>query len=142
MRDSQRSRVYKAETVIDPTEEFSSIYDLEKYVKRLMKSSFIKEVAPDLIVWISDGRGRRCAGCHKKTRTISHLKFPRSQRNKKMVLHELAHAIINYIMDKKAHASHGIEFCAMYIRLVSRFIGREQAFKLKESFRANKVQYE
>jgi putative metallohydrolase (TIGR04338 family) len=142
MRDSQRSRVYKAELVLEPTEKFDSLGDLMKYFKQIERSKFIQDMAPNLTIWIVDGRGRRRAGCDRITETISKLSFPRSQRNQRMVLHELAHALINYTLEGKERASHGIEFCSMYVKLVSRFIGRDACFKLKESFRVNKVQYE
>lgn len=131
-RDNQRSKVYKAEQVIHDRFELENIEAVEKYVKIVSNSKYFQKHFGVFSFHIKDGRGTR-----KAFSSGNVLNFPVWSRKKAIVLHEIAHSIVN----KKylSAASHGPEFCKIYLILVNHFLGKECYKELKQSFRLNKV---
>ena len=144
-RDSQRSKLYRAEH-----EAFGEAWSknghftlpqAEAYVKRVWRSKFVQNKFPLTVInhvpRVTDGRGRR-----KAAGSISHIKLPRWARTKPVILHEIAHALS--VADREAHgpmAAHGWQFARRFIVLVQRFLGKEEARKLKTAFRKHRVRY-
>jgi len=152
-RDTQRSKLYKAEAVLDKfASPIREIADVEKYVARQMKRATIRTrygTAVDPDRWslaIKDGRGTRRAlayGSHA-------IGLPLWARKDWVVLRELAHVIHNRLpmaregtrrQELSGGASHGWQFAAIYLDLVRFCMGAEAAEALKASFRKHKVRF-
>jgi putative metallohydrolase (TIGR04338 family) len=146
VRDTQRSKLYKAEDAVflahrpntrPPSPDFRSVDECQKFVNKVMRSKLWKELAPDdfwtyaTVGWpwitVTDGRGRSRAAA-----VVSHyeIALPRWSRNRWTILHELAH----FAVDLETQAPHGPQFASAYVRLVERFIGPVEAFCLERSF--------
>lgn len=138
VRDSQRSKVYKAETVIHNIgEKFETVNDVSIYLRKIMNSDWFQQRYPEK-TWfdIRDGRGTRYARGSNLSYGGVYMNLPRWARRESVILHELAHGL-----QPANTAWHGREFCAIYIELVGRFMGKEAEKKLRESFKANRVKY-
>ncbi len=140
-RDSQRSKLYKAEAVLKPfAEPLPSTKDVERFCKYVWDLGRVQQAFPQTKVYeipkIKDGRGRRSA-CAWGGHTIA---IPLWARNSHIVLHELAH-----IVSKRKFGSwiagHGWEYCETYLTLTLYVLGREAHDALKASFKANKVKF-
>lgn len=136
LRDSQRAKVYRAETdlygCLDPEPEMP-LAACQALANRVM--AYCKERAH---VAICDGRGKRRA--HANCWAIT---LPRWARRRLWVLHEAAHVVTHRIAMRrqKPIQGHGREFARLYIKLVRHFIGRTEASLLKQSFKENRVRY-
>jgi len=152
-RDTQRSKLYKAEQVLDRfAAPLREVADVEKYIARQMKRATLRArygTAVDPDRWslaIKDGRGTRCAlayGSHA-------ISLPLWARKDWVVLHELAHVIHNRlsrsfggsrIAELHGGASHGWQFAAIYLDLVRFCMGAEAHDALKASFKERKVRF-
>ena len=136
MRDSQRSKLYRAEKVAFEcfdTEPEMTIAECQKLVDRAMR--FFREITSPRV---SDGRGRRTAWASKWE-----IRLPRWSRRRMWVLHEVAHTISRRLAARKRRPiqGHGKEFARTYIKLVRRFIGRAEADLLKISFTHHRVKH-
>lgn len=142
MRDTQRQRVYDAENAalssIDPRADLS-LRDMQNLVDRwcadrVVRRHYRRAVRPLLV---TDGRGRRTACYHPTLYGPDELRMPRWSRSRRVLLHEFAHALtFSY-----SRADHGWEFCACYLMLVRRFLGREAEATLMREFKARRVRY-
>ena len=141
-KDSERSRTYKAEW------EFESQYphvtkkltlkECQSFAKRVMKSKLWeqfnhkKDLAVGLrsackTIQIEQMRSNSLSGvCYGDL-----IRLSESGMNKYVVLHELAHSA--------GFSKHDYRFRECLIRLVSRFLGREEAKALKKCFREKKL---
>ena len=152
-RDSQRSKVYKAERRMASWDKnrLETIPEVERWIRKLSKQTRLQTHFPELTrreVEVSDGRGRRSAAGNE-----SGIWLPRWGRFKLVILHELAHVITErrlraeapYIgitgWKVKQGAVHGWVFCAVYLKLVHLGIGKAQADELKGHFKALKVRF-
>lgn len=140
-RDSQRSRVYAAEGVIqqkaaDPA--FEELAACQKYVDRIRHSAWFRRHYPGALQYIrlKDGRGSTRARADNAT-----IDLPRWGRQKAVILHELAHCVIRQTYGSRTMAGHGREWAAVYLALVRRWMGREAAAKLKASFQERRVRF-
>lgn len=155
IRDSQRSKVYKAENSLKERKaEFPKLYErfddmraLKRYIKRVVDSKWWQKYkAPDMgekndvpmrnptfkELEIRDGRGHRRATAWRMGAEIT---FPIWARYRLVILHELAHIL------QSQRPGHGRQFCRVFIDLVRRFAGKAEADALKQAFRAHKVKY-
>ncbi len=140
-RDSQRSKLYKAEEVLKPfAEPLPSVKDIERFTKYVFGLGRVQHVFPQINVYgvpnIKDGRGQRRAlawGGH----TIG---IPRWARNSHIVLHELAHIVSKRKFGPNIQG-HGWEYCETYLTLTLYVLGREAHDALKASFKANRVKF-
>lgn len=143
MRDSQRQKLYNAEHST-PTwkaghaEPFTDLKDVERYVKRVIRSKFWDQQVNGRchVPRIGDGRGRRSAYGNS-----GEVVFPRWARFPMVILHELAHTAICRTHHHSRVAAHGHEFAAMFLKLVSRFMGTQVHDELKASFKAHGVRF-
>lgn len=155
VRDSQRSKVYKAENSLkDRDTEFPKLYErfddmgnLRNYIKQVVNSKWWQKYkAPDMgekndipmrnprfdELTIRDGRGNRRATA---VRLASEITFPIWARYRLVILHELAHIL------QSQKPGHGRQFCRVFIDLVRRFAGKAEADALKQAFKDHKVKY-
>jgi hypothetical protein len=167
-RDMQRRRVYRAEGMAwddHPADkvEFPEIEDVAREVKRLLDSRRVWKAFPFMSphtpksherasFTIEDGRGSRTA-----RGGASGLAFPRRQRRRWVILHELAHllhareqkavrasmALVDSdIFTRKGYtAAHGWRFCMIYLQLVRWFVGKAEHDALKAHFKGLRVRY-
>jgi putative metallohydrolase (TIGR04338 family) len=135
-RDNQRSRMYAADR-----EAFDNFYspdyeimkDVQAFVDKVTASKTWLKIRFIRHIKASDGRRRRRA-C---ARGLHNIIMPKWTRSKHMILHEMAHCATL----ERGRSDHGQEFCCNYLKLVSRFLGVEQAKRLRLAFRVNKVKY-
>lgn len=141
-RDSQRSKVYAAESVIQPGRdpEFRSIEACQRYVDHIMATKTWQKLDRTERwgrgIRVHDGRGHRRAVSYGGT-----IALPLWARQKGVILHELAHEILQGSHTRGESVAHGWQFCSVYLKLVSRFMGRKEAAKLKASFKKHRVRF-
>ncbi len=142
-RDSQRSKVYKAETAAgfdkhQPDPDLRDMPALVRFVRRVWRSKRLRAAWPkcggDPPV-VRDGRGHRNA-----TGSAYRVTLPVWSRNRLVVLHELAHAV-THRQYGWATAGHGHEFCAVFLKLVLWHLGRDAHDRLKAGFKAHRVKF-
>jgi putative metallohydrolase (TIGR04338 family) len=143
-RDTQRSRLYKADDVLHPfAQPLPTVRDVERFVKRVWSSKRVQVAYPNAVrrwqSWdlptVKDGRGRRRAGGWDGGITI-----PLWARKTDVVIHELAHTIVWRELSSKA-AGHGWQFCSVYLYLVKLFMGAEAHAALKASFKQHRIRF-
>lgn len=148
IRDTQRSKLYKAEEVLEGphTKVFRDLQDITAFVEKVVKSKRFRGLSNwkrSVTLRVESGAGRRSAAFKDGHLDVVRLTLPVFARKDWIILHELSHYLV-YVDEKlngREAAIHGREFCNYYLKLVSYFLGREEADKLKESFRKNKVRY-
>lgn len=136
VRDTQRSKLYKAERVLDAFKtETPTVAHVEKLVARVLASKRVRAKYPPRTgsVAVKDGRGRRRA-CS----SFGAISIPRWSRKDWIVLHEMAHELASHMAGR---AAHGWEFAECYLYLVKLFMGREAHDALKASFKEHRVRY-
>jgi putative metallohydrolase (TIGR04338 family) len=153
-RDSQRSKVYRAEGVLKHhrTKTFkvggktwsgatyADLKDVKAYVDKLVGSAWFKRRWPNVrSVEVNDGRGRQSAGGEGGWRR--QITLPRHMRRQEIVLHELAHVLTDAEFGRKNAAPHGREFARTLLTLVRHEMGDEAWRALKDSFRTHKVKH-
>ncbi len=133
MRDSQKSKVYKAENVIIPfARKFADITETRAFVDSVTMSSFYQRKWPKApwSIRVKDGRGTRIARGGR-----GGINLPLWARNQAVCLHEIAHCITPH------SCAHGWQFTLTFLQLVEHFMGRDVALCLKESFKLNRVRF-
>lgn len=147
-RDSQRSKVYKAESDtsmrVNPNycndfPEIMTLQEIESWVEKIMTSKWFESNYPgvnQIIPAIRDGRGSRRAAANTRR-----MRFPIWTRFELMVLHELAHVVCAHIYRPYEIRMHGRAYCAVYLNLVKRWIGKPAHDELKKSFKKHGVKY-
>lgn len=148
-RDSQRSKVYKAERTIKAGKDrLETVAEMEKWITNLCKQKRIRSHFPELrrSFDVEDGRGRRAAGG-----STWGITMPRWSRSKLVILHEMAHVVIERRYTIRAPrvngkwviqvAVHGREYCAVYLKLVHLALGKAAMEELKAAFKAQRVRY-
>ncbi len=137
-REFQQSRVYRAEGVLVKRQgdtHLKTVKDVEQWVtKHALKKPWFKRAFVIEGVVVHPGYGRRRA-CGCSIHRFAHLTLPKWSRQELVVLHELAHACT---FQKPWH---GLHFVGTYLFLVEKIMGKETADILRDSFRANKVDW-
>lgn len=136
-RDTQRARLYRAEKPsggLHPRPEFDRAREVQAWVNRITRSRWWRGRFPRC-GWINvkDGRGRRVA-CGTRYWNHGEVRLPRWSRSRLVILHEVAHCV-----QPRGTASHGPEFARLYLDLVRRWIGPEEAARLREGMRRERV---
>lgn len=133
-RDSQRSKVYKAEGNIAQGEMKAQMVDLQAFVNKVVGSAWWKRHYPNVQrITATDGRRRRRASAFPLTRKIV---MPKWSRSEMIILHEIAH-----IVTPTQYAWHGPEYCKVYLELVKVFMGEETWKSLRDSFKVCRVKW-
>ena len=129
--DSQRSALYEAEEFLLPEQqgrEVRTCKEIYEWLSEIFASRWFKSryrLRESFVV--HDGRGTAWARGWLDEEGVCHVSIPRSLRRQLFVLHELTHALGFY--------GHDGAFCATYLALTRRFMGREAAEDLKFYFR-------
>lgn len=139
--DPQRELVYEAESAFEfcgeDRDEQMSLEEIHAFVEHVITRPWFRKRfwLRDLKVVIRDGRGSCIAWARydRKPQT-AYLSFPRKMRSKYVVLHEIAH-----VAAPGSEAPHGPSFCATYLELVRRFMGREAWEDLREMFKISEI---
>lgn len=130
-RDNQRRKVYKAEKFFcfpNPRPEPMSLDECYDFAKMVLD-----DVGCYKALIIKDGRGCRSAWADWYTSRVM-LTLPKFARNKRIILHELAHCLVD-----NTYQAHGPEFCRVYFELVKRFYGAKEAGELLYAFKMGRV---
>jgi hypothetical protein len=140
-RDSQRSKVYRAEHTIWPEPGEISVEDAAKWVNSIRKSEWAKSHLPGYTTSrpITVQRGR---GCHANNHTIT--LSPSWGTRRYIVLHELAHIIRSREEAFKGGprpAPHGREWAMVFRALVRRFMGVQAEANLVAAWKLAGVKY-
>ncbi len=151
MRDSQRSKLYEAEGVLQnwPGAKSwgkSSVPAMQDYVDKLTNSAWWKRRGWESTfrgdhIEVRSGQGRRVAAALGDYA----ITLPLWARSEAVLLHEVAH-IANVrkaqtFFFTEDRAAHGWEFAAIEVELVHHMMGKDAADALKKSFREHKVRY-
>lgn len=154
VRDSQRTRVYRAEHEAFGVEHgraiawataFHSVAQMRAYVLDVAGNSSVKWRFPHpegTRAWlarlaVTDGRGRRSAAASSVDHAIA---IPIAYRADWVLLHELAHILSTHRFGHEADfAPHGWRFAETYSCLVYWMLGSDAATALASSFEANRV---
>jgi putative metallohydrolase (TIGR04338 family) len=147
-RDSQRSKLYSAETAVAASlkgrgmelPSAASVATVQEYVDRITQSAWWRDYGPKKRphITVADGRGRSRAGSFNYRARIT---VPRHSRVRRVILHELAHQVTDGRHGPDTHAGHGPEFAGYFLSLVRRFLGEEAALKLRLSYQDKGVKY-
>ena len=138
-RDSQRSKVYKAENQVFSfkEEKLETMAQAQLVVNEVINSDYYKSNKGWKRVKLSDGRGSRRAFYYYDDRRVS---LPKGSRMRWVIIHEMAHCLTHKTVgDDVGH--HG-SFCTHYANMVSELIGVDKARELTKAFRRNKVLYQ
>lgn len=131
-RDSQRSKVYRAERELPEGNYFPQITELQNYVDRIVLSRWFEKHYPSInAILVKDGRGR-CSACGYNNRAFGYIKMPKWSRREIFILHEIAH-----VVTPEQYANHGREFVKNYIALIERWM----KFNPRPVFREHRVKW-
>lgn len=135
-RDSQRSRVYKAERSGGVVEGWymPKVEEVRGYIARLQRQPGYQERwGGRKPITVHDGRRRRdAAGCPIERAVW----LPRWSRYPLVICHEIAH-----VETPDEAPAHGEEFCGNFLFLVRLTLGRDGESALRESFDEHRVKY-
>jgi hypothetical protein len=131
-KDGSQNKCYRAEWNFNARNgygiEFADIEEAQKYCERIMKSKTYKELGGKLSFVVprkNMGSRSRFTGMAYPDGRIQ--LSPNGGMNQYTLLHELAHQC--------GARHHDVKFRQILVRLVSRFMGRDMAKKLKQEFR-------
>ncbi len=121
-RDSQKSKVYKAERLAFATGKYSSYpvdfptdREMQAFVNQVTRSKFWKSAGGTVSVIVKPVPNNRYARGWDRI-----IEIPDWGRTKSVVLHELSHALVGReLMDY----THGQEFVLVYRRLIEEHMG-------------------
>lgn len=140
IRDSQRQKVYDAEMAVGPFEnELGTLAACQEYVDKVVGSAWVQSRWGRMNVRVGRGRGYRGTSYGDGYITLG---IP--GQNARVILHELAHELHARGRSQQRsgpRAAHGREFCAIYVALVTRFLGAETGRKLRASYREHGVRF-
>ena len=148
-RDSQRSKLYKAEREIKnplALERIETVPEIQKWVDKICSYAWFKRrFGNNIRIRVEDGRGRRNASGQRWLFRVlkddkieiynGYIKLPMWARKKWVILHEMAHVICRY------KPAHGRYFARCYLSLVHHVLGNEVRAELIGAFKKNKVKY-
>ena len=136
-RDSQRSRLYKAQWEIGAGHNFKTIPALREYVSAILRHDWWRYYFPHVPdVTVKDGRGRKNAGAHTTTDGPTIL-MPRWSRTERVTLHELAH-----LVTPDAAPAHGPKFARLYVCIVTEYMGHQAGQGLINAYLKHGVRYD
>lgn len=124
MRDTYRSRVYRAERCLPDGERYESVPQIQAYCNELVRLPWFQHFWGRPNITISDGRGRRSAVARH-----SDIALPRWARHESVILHEIGHVV------SPMQERHGPMFCRNFIRLVDFQMGHDHALHLEGTMR-------
>lgn len=139
-RDNQRAKVYAAEKVLDTLpracRRHETVEACRQRVSTILSSRCVTKLRDDFgqhpigLVRVGDGRGRSSAASFG-----GEIRLPKWARKEWVILHELAHEVA------PRRVRHGWPFAFTYLKLVSRFLGKDAHDALRASFKKHRVRY-
>lgn len=140
-RDSQRSKVYKAEDDYRDTIGTPLIRDvplIQRWVNCMVRSDWWAERYPHVIVVkVKDGRRRRIACAQYERPGIWAIKLPRHTRTRLIIVHEVAHTVTLV-----TEPWHGDVFVGNLLAFVDRWMGQLEGVALRWFLSKNRVKWE
>jgi|SRR5690606_30910499 len=130
-RDSQRSKVYKAESVL----KFGPALGQVGIVALVRKVESSPYVIKNFGAQVHKVEVKRADATWSHAYRTGKMRFS-PQANEYIVIHELAHTY-----SRNDNGGHGWLFCAVLLDLVRHFMGQEAHDKLKASFKAHGVKF-
>ena len=131
-RDSDRSKVYKSEFKYERTygtgKQFKNLAEAQKYCDHVLASKTWQKMSNNTHIALSTMYGNRTAGRAWRNNIDLNVN---GGMNQYVLLHEMAHCAGNM--------HHDTQFRIDLLKLVSRFIGKEQAEYLKACFKEKKL---
>lgn len=132
-RDSDRSKVYKSEYKYERTygqgKKFKNLAEAQKYCDHVLSSKTWQKMSKNVThIALAPMRSNRIAGRAWANNIDLNVW---SGMNQYVLLHEMAHSAGNM--------HHDTQFRIDLLKLVSRFIGKEQAAYLKACFKEKKL---
>ena len=146
LRDTQRSKIYKAEHVLGPHtlgNQYETVTDCHKFIMSVMErrtfQRWFPSAAPTLCrgLEVRPGRGAR----HAFASSPFAITLPRWARNEPVMIHELCHLVVHHEFPRKEIAWHGWQFCQTYLKIVGDVLGPEAHRTLTASFKENRVKF-
>lgn len=136
-RDSQRSKVYEAETLANIESGYlKTVDEMQKFVNQIMSSRWWKSRSSIDYITVMPGRGcKRALATYTYTHKAA-IKMPKWSRYEICILHELTHHLVHW-----ENAAHGREFCRTYLEMIKRFLGHTQYVKQRDAFKKVGVKY-
>jgi putative metallohydrolase (TIGR04338 family) len=137
-RDSQRIRVYRAETPL-AGRRFQELDRCRAYCEEVVGSFWWLDRFPELgladIPILRDGRGARQA-FYREDPGHPTITLPRRYRTSGVILHELAHWIMRRDVDLP---NHGRTFTRLLLDLTGEFVGPAARDRLADAYTEHKV---
>lgn len=131
-RDSDRSKVYNAEFKYERTygmgKKLKNLAEAQKYCDHVLASKTWQKMSNTTHIALSTMHGNRTAGRAWRNNIDLNVK---GGMNQYVLIHEMAHCAGNM--------HHDTQFRIDLLKLVSRFIGKEQAEYLKACFKEKKL---
>lgn len=139
-RDSQRSRLYKAERMVsDKGPHLKTVDEIQTTVNAICRSRWFRNRFGKVQIRVKDGRGRRHAGglgYHYADATVGYITMPKWSRYLLFILHEIGHVVTPYGV-----ADHGREFARIFLQLVRWRMGTEAASELQAAYQSCRVRH-
>lgn len=138
-RDSQRSKLYKAEKVLAQySQRVETVPEMQAFLQKVLARKPIQDrywLQIRKVIVVKDGRR-----CSNALGGVNWIKMPRWSRTQYIVLHEAAHSITQRKYGTNV-AGHGWQYAEVYLDLVRFGLGAEAGAALKASFKAGKVRF-
>jgi putative metallohydrolase (TIGR04338 family) len=139
-RDSQRSRLYKAEHIIRYSGRgFDSIDEIQEYTNKLLNSAWFKKRFTAKRIFVAKGRHDTSAWANSHTREISMPTW--TWGSEAVVLHEIAHILCDDKHGSDKVSGHGREYARILVELVDHCMGKDCGKVLRDSFKKHGVKY-
>lgn len=139
-RDSQKSRLYAAEHILDNlSQRLETVEEMATYLTKTMNRAPIQARYGWLLEMHTEVRDGR--GCRNALGGKYWIKMPKWARTQYIVLHEFAHSLAARKYGRREVAAHGREFASIYLDLVRFAMGKAAHDALVASFKAHRVRY-
>lgn len=145
-RDSQRSKLYKAEKAalvgFPGQRAMGNEAAVQQRVNEIVNSQWMRENASYVVQFgikaTLNPRKRHWASAFPNVRRIE---YGSAAMTEWLLIHEIAHIVHHYTANKWDRADHGPQFAEIYLSMVSRFISVAAHDALKASFKKHRVRY-
>lgn len=131
-RDSQRTRLYRAEDELSPGRRLPTVQVLQAYVDELATTEWFVTRWGRRSFEVRPGHGHRRATADRN----GVLQLPRWSRTELVVLHEVAHCLT-----PERYAAHGPEYAGVFLSLVRRRLSPAAGQALEDAFGRHRVRW-
>lgn len=139
MRDSQMTKLYKAENEAYPLDSLKKLSNKEctDFVNKIKSSGYYNTQEGFKLVRVTFPKGDNL--CAMWDPYDNRLTLPPWAKCKFVILHELSHALCDSIYTDIA--DHGKEFCTVFLNMVHCYMSKAKAEVLEEVFTKRGVKY-